>query len=328
MVATLLLALLPLPAAAAVPRGGRIVFERSIGDQADLYSVRGDGSGLMRLTRTRGIESEPAWGPNGRRVVAAAAPGLVELDASGRLVRRLRLQGSLIQPRWSPDGRRIAYLALRCDVVSVGPGCADLWVVRPDGTGHRRLSLEGVDATQNYGWLYSWAPGGRRIVFVSSHGLVVVDVDTGVKRLLAVTRGVLAQDPSWSPDGRWIAFTRQRKAFAGSDLYAVSPDGRRQHPIVRAPDVARPAWSPDGRTIAYLDGSPSADTNRRGVFVVRADGSGRHRIGTSDDFGRLVWAPDSTKVAWSNFGERLIVAPADGSRPAVEVARGANPDWR
>jgi Tol biopolymer transport system component len=326
--ALLLIALLPLPTAAAGPRPGRIVFERSIGDQADLFSVRADGSGRIRLTRTPGYESEPSWGPNGRRIVAAGGPGLVELTPGGRLVRRLRLPGSLTQPRWSPDGRRIAYLALRCDVVSVGPGCADLWVVRPDGTVHRRLSLEGVDTTQNYGRLYSWAPGGRRIVFVSPKGLVVVDVDTGAKRLLAPTRGVLAQDPGWSPDGRWIAFTRQRRAFAGSDLYAVSPDGRRAHAVVRARDVARPAWSPDGRMLAYLEGSPSAGTNRRGVFVVDADGSGRRRIGTSDDFGSLVWSPDSSGLAWSNFDERLVVAPADGSRGQVQIARGASPDWR
>jgi TolB protein len=328
LVAVLLLALLPLQAAAAGPRQGRIVFERSIGDQADLFSLRADGSGRIRLTRTPGYESEPSWGPNGRRIVAAAAPGLVELTPGGRLVRRLRLHGSLIQPRWSPDGRRIAYLALRCDTVSVDPVCADLWVVRPDGTAHRRLSLEGVDTTQNYGWLYSWAPGGQRIVFVSPKGLVVVDVDTGAKRLLALTRGVLAQDPSWSPDGRWIIFTRQRKAFAGSDLYAVSPDGRRAHAIVRARDVARPAWSPDGRLVAYLEGLPSADTNKRGVFVVHADGSRRRRIGTSDDFGRLTWSPDSSELAWANFDERIVVAPADGSRRQVQIARGVNPDWR
>ena len=327
--AVLLVAILVLPSAAASAAArGRIVFERSIDDQADLFSVRADGSGRVRLTRTPGYESEPSWGPNGRRIVAAAGPGLVELSASGRLVRRLRLSGSLIQPRWSPDGRRIAYLALRCEAVSVDPACADLWVVRPDGTVHRRLSLEGVDTTQNYGWLYSWAPGGQRIVFVSQHGLVVVDVDTGAKRLLAPTRGVLAQDPSWSPDGRWIAFSRQRKAFSGSDLYAVSPDGRHAHALVRAPDVARPAWSPDGRMVAYLEGSASAATNRRGVFVVRSDGSGRRRIGTSDDFGRLAWSPDSSELAWANFDERISSLRPTEAGSQVQIARGANPDWR
>src|SRR6185437_10371240 len=100
-----------------------------------------------------GAETEPSWGPNGRRIAAAGGPGLVVLKRDGRLVRRVRLPGSPIQPRWSPDGRRIAYLVLHCDVVSVGPGCADLWVVRPDGSVNRRLSREGVDTTQDYGWL-------------------------------------------------------------------------------------------------------------------------------------------------------------------------------
>jgi TolB protein len=328
LLAALLLSAVASTGAATGALRGRIVFERSIGDQADLYAVRPDGSGLVRLTHTARAENEPSWRPDGRRIAASGGPGLVELTPSGRVVRRLRLRGSPIQPRWSPDSRRIAYLLLRCDVVSVGPACADLWVVRPDGTGNRQLSLEGVDTTQSYPWLYSWAPGGQRIVFVGQRGLVIADVDTGAKRLLPPTRRVLAQDPSWSPDGRWIVFTRQREAFSGSDLHAVSPDGRHEHAIVRARDVERPEWSPDGRLIAYLEGSPNAEGNSRGVFVVRSDGPGRRRIGTSNDFGRLAWSSDSSELAWANLDERIVVAPADGSRRQVQIARGANPDWR
>ena len=280
-------------------------------------------------TRTPGYESEPSWGPNGRRIVAAGGPGLVELTPGGRLVRGLRLPGSLIQPRWSPDGRRIAYLALRCEAVSVDPACADLWVVRPDGTVHRRLSLEGVDTTQNYGWLYSWAPGGQRIVFVSQKGLVVVDVDTGAKRLLALTRGVLAQDPSWSPDGRWIAFTRQRKAFSGSDLYAVSPDGRRaarDRPGAGRRAAGVVARRPDGRLprrLAVRRHEPQRRLRRP-----------RRRVGPPPDrhLRRFRQARLVARLAASSPG-RTSTSGSSSLRPTeagrqVQIARGANPDWR
>src|SRR6476646_10609328 len=104
LLAALLVPALVSGAGASASAGGRLVFERSIGDQADLYSVRGDGARLARLTRTPAAETEPSWGPSGRRIAAAGGPGLVVLTAGGRLVRRVRLAGSPIQPRWSPDG--------------------------------------------------------------------------------------------------------------------------------------------------------------------------------------------------------------------------------
>ena len=84
LLAVLVVAILPLPSAAASAAArGRIVFERSIGDQADLFFVRADGSGRVRLTTPRATESEPAWAPNARRIVAAGGPGLVELTPAG-----------------------------------------------------------------------------------------------------------------------------------------------------------------------------------------------------------------------------------------------------
>ena len=71
--------------------------------------------------------------------------------------------------------------------------CADLWVSRPDGSGKRRLSASGVDASQSATSLYSWAPDGRSIVYVGARGLAVVDVATGSTRLLVPSKGRIEQ---------------------------------------------------------------------------------------------------------------------------------------
>jgi Tol biopolymer transport system component len=310
---------------AAQPEG-LIIFDRLVGEQAVLFSIRPDGSGLRRLSRDRSSDTEPAWAPDGRRFVATTAGGLAIRAPDGRVVRRLRVKRALFDPTWSPDGSRIAYLTESCvdPTGKLDSSCADLWVTRTDGTGRHRLVDAGV-STVDTNAFYSWSPDGRSIVYVGEKGLVIVDVRTGATRFLRRTKDVLAGDPGWSPDGRWIAFTRQRAPFQGSDLFALAPDGGRLHRLSRGFDVLRSSWSPDGRRIAYLVDTPSGD--EWNIVVANADGSRPHRIAAATDYGKLVWSPDSSRLVWANFGT-LVVARADGRGSLVRLGDGENPDWR
>jgi Tol biopolymer transport system component len=116
-----------------------------------LFRERPDGSGRVRLTRGPGNFVRPHWSADGRRIVAEGGPGLVILDRNGRTLRRLAV-GGVQDALWSPTGTLIAYLVLRCDdpVGHSDPLCADLWVVRPDGSGRHRLTASGVDNTQGF----------------------------------------------------------------------------------------------------------------------------------------------------------------------------------
>jgi len=70
-------------------------------------------------------------------------------------------RGDAFSPAWSPDGRLIAFSS------SVWtPENPEIYVVRPDGTGRRRLTKTkgSVDVLGDDGWP-SWAPGGKRIAF-------------------------------------------------------------------------------------------------------------------------------------------------------------------
>jgi Tol biopolymer transport system component len=251
----------------------------------------------------------------------------------GRLRRRLPAAGfEGFDPHWSPDGRLIAYLVGRCRDPNekLDDACADLWVIRPDGTGRRRLAAEAVDLT-GVGRPYAWAPGGRRLVYVPAggrRGLAIVAVRDGRKRTLEGTRNAYSTDPSWSPDGSWIAFGRQRGPFQGSDLYAVAPDGTRLRRLARGRDISRATWSPDGRSIAYFSAmAPFRGHERVAVVVADSDGRRARRVAVATDNSVLLWSPDSTHVLWSTFFERLTIARADGSgRPAL-VTTGETPDW-
>jgi Tol biopolymer transport system component len=306
----------------------RIVFSREVGSQSDLFTIRPDGSGLERLTRTNGFEFDPQWGPNGRRLVAEGDIGLVIYESDGRVVRRIRVRPR-VEPRWSPDGRWISYLALGCfdPLGHEEPICADLRLVRSDGSRHRRLARGDVDTSHGRGTLYAWSPDAKQIVYEAVSGLVIVDVRNARKRVLIGSRTLLIQNPDWSPDGRWIAFTKQLAPGRGSDLFAVAPDGRGLHRLTHGSDILRPVWSPDSDHIAYLVYESKFGLDM-GVFVANADGSGARRLGTATYDTRPVWSPDSSKLIWTDFEARLMIASADGRGRPHELTKGESPDWR
>jgi Tol biopolymer transport system component len=267
----------------------------------------------------------PHWSPDGRRIVAEGGPGLVILDRSGRTLRRIA--GGAEDARWSPSGARIAFLVMRCQdpLGHSDPLCADLWVVRPDGTGRHRLSASGVDNSQGLGSLYSWSPDGRRIVYVSRRGLSVVDVESGRTRLIWGHAHLIAQYPQWSPDGRWILFAKQRSSGQSPDLALIAPNGKQLHVLPHTADVSEPRWSPDGRHIAYLVNVPNGGAWI--AVVARADGSEPIKVAPSDDYQVLLWSPDSKHVLVIGPGNSFRIAQADGRGTSLRIRGGEDPDW-
>jgi Tol biopolymer transport system component len=324
-----LAALLAIPAAAAspaAPPAGTIVFSRTVGEQAELFSIQANGKGLKRLTREPAWDSEPAWSPDRRVIAAFGSGGIVIRRPDGSLVRRIAIptEGIVAELRWSPDGAWLSYLVEHCQYEEprgyVLPPCADLWVARPDGSETRRLLEREVYMGEDPS--YTWSPGSRRFVYEApSSGpttLAAVDLRSGVTSRIPGTSG--AADPTWSAHGV-IAFAR------GRSIYAVQPSGRALRRLARGKWLSRPAWSPNGRRLAYLAVERPNGPNPWGVWTVGANGRARLRVGTATDDRAFVWSPDSRYLLWENLLERLTVARADRLGSARFLTRGTEADW-
>jgi Tol biopolymer transport system component len=308
---------------------GRILFERMVGQYGtDLYAIRPDGSELRRLGPSGSFPAGPSWAPDGRRLVSSVWNAIDIRSADGQVLRRIVTPGGATDLHWSPDGSRIAYLVTKCDTLHEGDACADLWVVGTNPrTAPRRLVDEGVDMTP-IGRPYSWAPDGGRLVYRGFYGLIVLNVASGDRHFLSHSHGVAADDPSWSPDGRWIAFTRTDPSHEASDLWAEAPDGKGLHQISRGIDVIGSTWSPDGNSIAYLALLGDAADNEY-IAVSLANGSYRRRIGTTTADGPLIWSPDSTRLVVSDpIADEVIIYRADGRGGPIRLTPGDDPDWR
>jgi TolB protein len=187
---------------------------------------------------------------------------------------------------------------------------SDLYVIRPDGTGLRRLTKTG-DSTEESP---TWSPDGRSIAF-SHRGFVgvpasvdVIGVDgAGAHQLFAVPEGWAF--PSWSPDGHWIAFTEW---LGHQGIYLVRSDGQGLHKLPGTGDAGRPSWSPDSKRLAYTEGG--------GVRIIAIDGSGRRQV-THSGYSPA-WSPDGRQIALS-YGDhgKIWVVSADGKR-ARQLTRG------
>ena len=155
-------------------RGGRIVFSSG----RDIYTVKGDGSGLTRITSTLHTDRNPVWSPDGNRIAYLSdrdGPGVYVMQADGAEPTRVAdaISVGSRHPTWSPDG---SLIALQEDG-------DDGLLHYADGSGPLQVSAgEGGRATPP-----AWSPDGSRLAFGSLSGLRVTRQDGGEEVFL--TRG-------------------------------------------------------------------------------------------------------------------------------------------
>jgi Tol biopolymer transport system component len=177
------------------------------------------------------------------------------------------------------------------------------------------------------------------------------DAGAGLTRLYLVQpngRGLRAlaraqapdSEPSWSPDGRRIAFRRLVDAGGLAEraqIFVVGVDGRGLRNLTGASCTAsclaneEPAWSPDGKRIAFVRslGQPSAARPRAvGIFVMDANGTHVRQLTQRSGVFRTEdrapsWSPDGKRIAF--VSANTTYRPAGASTIYVINADGTHP---
>lgn len=120
-----------------------------------------------------------------------------------------------------------------------------------------------------------WSPDGDRILYTRGNGdLRVMDADGGNDGELSPGWNIASY--AWSPDGRWVAFSRVDRNY-NSDVWVIPSEGGEAFNVTRHPDYDDdPVWSADGRVLAWStprhDHDPgSRDTDVYAVYLTRED---------------------------------------------------------
>lgn len=307
------------------PNGGLIAYSSVRGPphkrRYGIYVVRPDGTGRRRLDAGSYL---PIWASGGARLayLCDLRPGaLCTIDAQGRrrrvVARGVRHEytdfgksGALVAA-WSRGGLRLAYAR--------GDG---IFVVNADGSGGRHVTANKNRAVMGR---LSWSRDGGRLLFtqmLAANDLEIYTVSPEGGSVRPLTRNAVADlRPSWAPDGRRLAFMRQRGRAHAFDIWVMNASGREQRLVAR--NGVLPSWTPDGRRIRFRRGS--------WTFSVSAAGGNERRLMRA--LYMSSWSPDGSKLAFlrdrPSGGQYIFLARAGGSgaRPLTAVDQTDRLSW-
>ena len=223
------------------PSGGQIAFTSYARTNPDLYVLSRGGGKSRRISSQEGMNTGASWSPDGGRIaVTLSRDGNAEIyvisASDGSIVKRLTSNRAIdTAPAWSPDGREIAFVSDR-------EGGPNIFVMNANGSNQRRVSFNG-----NYNTDPDWSPrrGTRTLVYTTRAGrnYDIVTLDLANNAMVRITQNQgNNEDPSFSPNGRAIAFISRRKG--GSGIYLANADGTGKQQRIYRGSVSSVDWGP------------------------------------------------------------------------------------
>jgi len=173
------------------------------------------------------------------------------------------------------------------------------------------------------------SPDGAKVVFESVGMLYIKDLPDGAaKRLTSDNAGNFEYDPSWSRDGRSIAFVSWSDEGLGN-IHKVRANGGRSERLTSRPGHYHgPRFSPDSESIVFqvTEGGRLTSPNwsiETGIFVVAASGGAARRIsrnGSNPHFGSQNDRLYVTRSVAEGNGSELVSIDLNGEAPRTHAS--------
>ena len=219
------------------PDASTLLFTSFMDGNASLYrSGAGPGS-ARKLSTARGLNLGGRWSPDGRTIAISIERGgnsdLYLLDSEGKVLKQLTSGPEIdVSPSWSPDGSQLAFVSSRT-------GAPQVYVMGADGSSPKRVTFQG-----GYNTSPCWSPKGDLIAYVTREGgFQVYTLNLKSNQPRQITTQGNNEDPSFSPDGRYLVFSSTRVGKPA--LFLADVSGEHQVQLTKSGgDDTSPSWSP------------------------------------------------------------------------------------
>jgi TolB protein len=217
--------------------GARLLYSAERNRQWGIYLLDFKSMKEKKVLISKGTNIAGDFMPGGDEFVFSSSkdgtPDLYTMNLGSNKTSKLTSSyGIEVSPAVSPDAMHIAFVSDR-------GGSPQIYVMRRDGSEVKRVSFEG-----SYNTSPSWSPKGDKIVFSGRRGAnQVFTVNPDGTELIQLTSEGNNEEPSFSPDGRYITFSSDRDGVKG--IYIMRANGEAQKRITpRNLRAYGPRWSP------------------------------------------------------------------------------------
>lgn len=294
------------------PAGDRIIFTGRGKGVWDLYFLDLTTKKVTRLAETDQWERQPRFSPDGKFILYTAADDprdphtawhLYLRSADGKMVQQLT-SGHKVADDWAlfvpPEGEYILFARCHTLIQTRWRGYVWDWnnaeylLIKRDGTGLRPAPFRWGDL-----FLHAFSSDGDRGLASkpvvdprADPEILMIEISKDAKDAFSTNRTVrlrLGNTPTWSPDGKHIAFVSDEKQPYAYELWIMDSDGSNAKQLTSlGAYITNPRFTPDGKSILFL---VERDDSRE-LWKVDVDGKHLERIADNGLFETpLQWKP-------------------------------------
>jgi TolB protein len=288
----------------------------------DVHTIQPDGNGRRKLAsgemlqtiaftplpiqqEEKGFYSWPVWSPDGSRIACfrlvagenTQVDGLYMFDvASSQVLHSYKAPG--LQPiysYWAPNSQALAILLGGTDPLSLG-----LWPP-PEGQ-HPKTLAQGMP------FYFDWRADAQALLVHTGgeqntkdgHSVSMLDVGSGKRTFVSRSPAVFGP-PSWSQDGKWLAYgdqAEEKDKTAKTALMIAAADGSAAKSLGTFPEKITMEWSPTQPQLAIATSSFADDPMVENLQLIDVP-SGKVRSLVKEHLAAYFWSPDGNRILYA-----------------------------